>query len=178
MRLHRYDEVKPTSEQRKAFDCGHESLNRWLATQARQSMETRDAVTWLLMDGETIAGYFCLSAGSVIKEAAPAELARRAPNPIPVIRMGRFALDVAYQGQGWGGDLLAEAIRSAVSSLDVIGARVMLVDAINEAAKSFYLKHGFVASPVVPMQLMVRLQVAQVSQAAAIAAQENDHTSE
>jgi GNAT superfamily N-acetyltransferase len=167
MHLRRYDHVTPTSEQRKSFDCGHESLDRWLATQARQSMDTRDAVTHLLMDGDVIAGYFCLSAGSVTREESPESIARRAPDPIPVVRMGRFAIDRKYQGRGWGADLLAEAIRSATASLDVIGARALLVDAIDDSAKSFYLKYGFLESPIVPMQLLIRLDVAQLSQAAA-----------
>lgn len=169
MRVRRYDAVNPTSAQRKAFDCGHESLNRWLATQARQSMDSRDAVTHLLLDEDTIAGYYCLSAGSVSREQAPDAVAKRAPDPVPVIRMGRFAIDRGYQGGGWGTDLLGEAIRSAIASLDVIGARALLVDAIDQSAKDFYLKFGFCESPIVHMQLLMQLRVAQLSEAAAAA---------
>jgi len=166
MRLRRYDEVNPSGEQRKAFDCGHDSLNRWLTTQARQSMDSRAAVTHLLLDDDVIAGYYCLSAGSVSRQDAPAEIARRAADPVPVIRMGRFAIDRAYQGQGWGPDLLREAIRSATASLEVIGARAMLVDAIDDAARNFYLRSGFVPPQIASMQLLLRLEVARLSQAA------------
>lgn len=118
MRVVRYDKARPSKEQRRAFSCGEPSLDRWLATQARQSMESRDAVTYLLLDDEDdqerIAGYFCLSGGQVELEAAPTEVSRRAPDPIPVIRMGRFAVHQDYQGQGWGADLLREALLSAV----------------------------------------------------------------
>lgn len=169
MRLHRYDKISPTKAQRREFDCGHASLARWLASQARQSMDSRDAITYLLMDVDTIAGYFCLSAGSVSKEQAPAALARRAPDPMPVIRMGRFAIDLRYQGRGWGADLLAEAIRSAAASSQVIGARALLVDAIDQTAKDFYLGHGFAESPIAPMQLLVQLQVVNRSDAEAVA---------
>ncbi len=167
MRLRRYDEAPPTSDQRQAFECGHESLDRWLATQAGQSMKSRDAVTYLLWDEQAIAGYYCLSAGSVSREEAPPAIAKRAPDPVPVIRMGRFAVHRSYQGQGWGRDLLREAIRSAAAALDGIGARAMLVDAIDESAQTFYLKNGFIASPAAPRQLMLRLDVAKLSDAAA-----------
>lgn len=75
-------------------------------------MESRDAVTYLLMDGppdgEVIAGYFCLASGSISRYATAA-MARRAPEPIPAVRMGRFAIDLSAQGQGWGAELLREA---------------------------------------------------------------------
>jgi ribosomal protein S18 acetylase RimI-like enzyme len=169
MQLRRYDEVNPSSEQRQAFDCGHESLNRWLARQARQSMDSRDAVTYLLVDpaAARIAGYFCLAAGSVSRQHAASDVAKRAPEPIPVVRMGRFAIDLDYQGQGWGADLLAEAIRSAMAAQQAIGARALLVDAIDERAKSFYTRYGFVESPIITLQLMLPLHVARLPAAVA-----------
>lgn len=167
MRLARYDDVSPSKEQRGAFSCGEPSLDRWLATQARQSMESRDAVTYLLLDGESddecIAGYYCLSAGEVRREDAPAGLARRAPEPIPVVRMGRFAIDERYQGSGWGAELLREALLSAVSGGRSIGARALLADAVNEQAVQFYRRFGFIVSPTHPMQLFYDLRVVAAS---------------
>lgn len=156
MRLARYDRAFPTKEQRASFSCGQPSLDRWLATQARQSMESRDAVTYLLLDddhGDRIAGYYCLSAGSVRREQTPASVGRRAPEPVPVVRMGRFAIDAEYQGLGWGAELLREALLSAVSGAELIGARALLVDAIDDEARAFYRRFGFVESPVHPLQL-------------------------
>lgn len=167
MRIARFDEVMPSKEQRIGFDGGEPSLNRWLANQARQSMTSRDAVTRLLLDEAEeptrIAGYFCLAAGSVFRDEAPGKLAKRAPDPIPAIRMGRFAIDVDYQGQGWGADLLREALLGAVSASGLIGARVMLVDAISENARDFYLRFGFVASPIHPMQVLFDLRTVAAS---------------
>ena len=166
MRLARYDRVNPTKEQRRAFDCGERTLDRWLATQARQSMETRDAATYLLLDddeGSRIAGYYCLSAGEISREAAPPGVAKRAPAPIPVILMGRFAIDRRYQKQGWGADLLREALGSAVEATQLIGGRALLADAINASAKSFYLRFGFERSPIHPMQLLYDLRTVALS---------------
>lgn len=160
MRLARYDRASPTREQRTSFSCGEPSLDRWLATQARQSMESRDAVTYLLLDddeGDRIAGYYCLSAGSVRREQAPASVARRAPEPVPVVRMGRFAIAADYQGHGWGAELLREALLSAVSGADLIGARALLVDAIDDDARAFSRRFGFVESPINPLQLFKSL---------------------
>lgn len=161
MRLSRYDSVAPTKDQRASFSCGEPSLDRWLAAQARRSMEARDAVTYLLFDddqGDRIAGYYCLSAGSVHKDQAPPSVARRTPEPIPVVRMGRFAIDSDYQGLGWGAELLREAVLSAVSGAELIGARALLVDALSDRAVAFCRRFGFVESPTHPRQLFKSLR--------------------
>jgi len=168
VRLARYDEIEPSKAQRASFDCGELPLNRWLATQARQSMESRDAVTYLLLDEGAgleacIAGYFALSAGQVVRAAVPEEMGKRAPEPVPAIRMGRFAIDRAYQGQGWGAELLREALRSSLNAATAVGARVMLVDAINDDALAFYLRFGFKRSPIHPTQVLIDLRVVAAS---------------
>ncbi len=128
-------------------------------------MESRDAVTYLLIDDEadSIAGYFSLSSGEVRREDAPGRLGHRAPDPIPAVRMGRFAVDRNYQGQGWGADLLREALLCAISGARLVAARVMLVDAIRDEARSFYIRFGFEPSPIHPMQLMFDLRVVAAS---------------
>lgn len=166
MRLTRLDIETPSKADRAAFSCGTASLDRWLATQARQRVASREAVTYLLIDdaaGSRIAGYFCLSAGEVRKEHAPAPIARHAPQPIPVIRMGRFAIDRRYQGAGWGASMLAEALLSAVHGGRLIAARALLVDAIDERAASFYERFGFMPSPIHPLQLLYDLRTIEVS---------------
>ncbi len=168
MRHVRLDEANPSKEARNAFNCGEPSLDRWLATQARQSMESRDAVTFLLLDkshqGEPrIAGYYCLSSGSVAKEAAPDEMAKRAPSPIPAVRMGRFAIGREYQRRGWGTELLGKALLGAVSAGALVAARVMLVDASSEQALAFYRRYGFVQSPIHPMQVLYDLRIVAAS---------------
>lgn len=167
MRLTRYDEDRPSKKQRRDFDCGAPSLDRWLATQARQSMESRDAVTYLLVDehGESavIAGYFCLSAGQIARDEVPGSMARRAPDAVPAIRMGRFAVDLRYHGRGWGGELLREVLLSAATAGKLIGARVLLVDALDDGAERFYRRFGFEASPTHPLQLVIDLHIVAAS---------------
>jgi GNAT superfamily N-acetyltransferase len=130
-------------------------------------MESRDAVTYLLLDGpadaELIAGYFCLAAGSIAREAAPTSLAGRAPDPVPAVHMGRFAIDRSRQGQGWGAELLREALLGAVSGGKLIGARILLVDAISDEARDFSMRFGFVPSPIHPLQVMYDLRIVEAS---------------
>lgn len=136
-------------------------------------MATRDAVTYLLIDDEQatgeqegsgpIAGYYCLSAGQVARAATPGELARAAPDPVPVVRMGRLAIARPYQGGGWGADLLREALLSAAAAVRLIGGRALLVDAIDEKAEAFYRRFGFHPSPIHPLQLMYSLDVVAAS---------------
>lgn len=175
MRIARFDLEAPSKIQRNSFDCGEQTLNRWLAAQARQSMESRDAVTYLLLDNSggdgsmvddgraPIAGYYCLSSGEVSRHEAPDPMARRAPHPIPAVRMGRFAIDNRYTGQGWGAELLREALLGSVNAGRLIGARVMLVDAISEDAHAFYLRFGFTPSPIHPMQVLYDLRTVAAS---------------
>ncbi|HTN99613.1 MAG TPA: GNAT family N-acetyltransferase [Microthrixaceae bacterium] len=126
-------------------------------------MDSRDAVTYLLMDessgAEVIAGYYCLASGSVSREETPTSMARNAPEPVPAVRMGRFAVDLAFQGSGWGAELLREALLSAVSGGKLIGARVMLVDAISDEVRAFYVRFGFTSSPVHPLQVLYDLRI-------------------
>lgn len=138
-------------------------------------MATRDAVTYLLMDDEhdtaepgnagsgPIAGYYCLSAGQVSKAAMPGALSRAAPDPVPVVRMGRLAIGLPYQGGGWGADLLREALLGAAAAVQLIGGRALLVDAIDEKAEAFYRRFGFKPSLIHPLQLMYSLDVVTIS---------------
>jgi GNAT superfamily N-acetyltransferase len=130
-------------------------LTIWLARYASQSMASRDAVTYLLHEQREILGYFTLSAGSVAKDAVGARLARRAPNPVPMMLLGRMGVHVARQGHGFGAELVRQAIIRAVSSAENIGARGLMCHAIDTAAQGFYLHLGFEESPLTPRLMMI-----------------------
>jgi GNAT superfamily N-acetyltransferase len=163
VRIERYDKIEPTRLQREAFASGEPLLDRWLVHQAPENQARRFSVTYLLMDDDVIAGYFSLAAGRGSRAEAPAAVFRRAPEPVPVIRMGRFAIDVRHQGQGWGAELLGRALLHAVSGSRQIGARALLVDAISEDAAAFYRRFGFEPSPIHPLQLLHDLRAVEAS---------------
>ena len=120
------------------FDCGSPPLNDWLKRQARTS-EGRTARTYVVCDASAVVGYHCIAAGSVERRAAPRKLKQNAPDPIPVAILGRLAVDLHWRGQGLGTDLLHDAFRRIVAASETIGFGAVLVHAIDDEARAFYL---------------------------------------
>lgn len=140
------------------FDCGEASLNEWLARRALKSEEAGAARTYVVCwDGE-IAGYYCLATGSIIRTAAPGKIKRNMPDPIPVMVLGRLAVDVRHQNKGIGKALVRDAVLRTLQASEIAGIRAILVQAIDEKAKQFYTERcGFVPSSIHPLTLMVTL---------------------
>lgn len=111
----------------------------------------------MVCDGSAVVGYYALAAGSVTHAEAASKVKRNMPDPIPAIVLGRLAVHKNWMGQGIGAGLLKDAILRSIRSSEEIGVRVMLCHAIDEEAKKFYLKHGFLASPVNDMTVMLPL---------------------
>jgi predicted N-acetyltransferase YhbS len=106
-----------------------------------------------------VVGYYSLSAGSVRKEESPTRIAKGlAKHPIGVILLARLAVDRNEHGAGLGKTLLVDALARALTAADTIGARAILVHAVDEGAASFYKKFGFEPSPLDPKQLMLLMK--------------------
>ncbi len=99
-------------------------------------------------------GYYALAVGAVAHADAPGRIRRNMPDPVPVMVIGRLAVDRTVQGQAIGSALLRDAVLRTLQAAEIAGIRAILVHAISESAKRFYEKRGFVASPVEPMTLM------------------------
>ena len=128
------------------FDCGKIPLNDWLRRYALRN-EGRASRCFVTCASRTIVGFYCLAAGSVEHEDVPAALKRNMPPIVPVLVLGRMAVDRQYQGHGIGGALLKDALlRSATVATD-IGASAVLVHAIDREAVPFYVQYGFQAFP-------------------------------
>lgn len=78
------------------------------------------------------------------------------PEPIPVIVLGRLAIDLRAQGRKLGASLLQDAVIGVRAVAENTGVRALLVHALNDKAKQFYEYYGFTASPISPMTLMLR----------------------
>lgn len=140
-----------------AFDCGEPSLNAWLKDRAPRNQGTGATRTFVLVrDGKVIA-YHALAAGSVHRATATARARRNMPEPVPALVLGRLAVDLGWQNKGLGGELLRDAVLRAVQAADMVGIRGMLVHALSEEAKAFYLRRGFRPSPIDPMTVMITL---------------------
>src|SRR5690606_27649501 len=94
-----------------------------------------------------IAGYYCLSSHAVVHEVSNADLRRNSPNPVPVILIGRLAVDARYTGRGIGSSLLQDALLKGIQAANIIGSRALLVDALNEDSQRFYGRFGFKTLP-------------------------------
>jgi GNAT superfamily N-acetyltransferase len=104
-----------------------------------------------------VIGYYCLAAGALGHEDAPKALRRNIPDPIPVMVLGRLAIDRHYQNIGLGKALLLDATRRTLQVSRISRVKALLVHTISEPARRFYLGRGFIPSPVKPMMLMLVL---------------------
>lgn len=107
-----------------------------------------------------VAGYYTLAVGAVALAAAPGRVRRNMPDPLPVMVLGRLAVDRAYQCREIGVGLLRDAILRTVQAAEIAGIRAILVHAISATAKWFYEKRGFVPSPVEPLAVMISVMEA------------------
>jgi GNAT superfamily N-acetyltransferase len=139
------------------FDCGVPALDEWLKRRARANAKDGASRTYVACDGSQVIGYFALAAGAVEVAAAPGRFRRNMPDPIPVVVLARLAVDRSQHGKGLGRALFRDAALRVLQAADIIGVRGLLVDAISDEAKSFYLSLGMIVSPLDFMTLMITL---------------------
>ncbi|MGA8431073.1 MAG: GNAT family N-acetyltransferase [Candidatus Sulfotelmatobacter sp.] len=142
------------------FDCGgHESLNDWLRRFALLNQKNDAARTYVVHRDGFVVGYYSVAAGSVSLEESPSRIAKGlARHPIPVILLARLAVDRAEQGTGLGKAMLKNALQRIANAADIVGAPAVLVHAIDEQARKFYLHFGFEPPPVHEMHLMLLMK--------------------
>lgn len=140
------------------FSSGVPALDAWLRSKARLNEARGGARTYVACDGVRVAGFYSLAASSVERRRVSSRVGRNMPEPIPVILLGQLAVDTAYQGHRLGSDLLIDAARRALAAADLIGARAIVVQAINDQAGSFYGRFGFRPfSEREPLMLLLRM---------------------
>lgn len=144
-----------------AFDCGEPSLNEWLKKRALKNDGANASRTYVIANGQTVIGYYCLAAGAVGRATAPKTLRRNMPDTIPVLVLGRLAIHKDYHNRGLGSGLLRDAALRALQASRIAGVSAILVHALSETAKRFYLSRGFVESPIQPMTLCLLLSTAE-----------------
>jgi len=140
------------------FDCGELSLNEWLKRRALKNHSAGASRCFVLCSGMDVIGYYSLSAGAISHEAAPKAMRRNMPDPLPVLLLGRLAVDKRYHNQGIGQALLRDAMLRAVNVSGDAGVFALLVHALSDPAKQFYLSRGFVESPLQTMTLFMTLE--------------------
>jgi GNAT superfamily N-acetyltransferase len=135
-----------SSHDRSAFDCGQPQLNAWLTDRAGQ-FDRRDlSRTYVATrpDSRSVLGYYAISTHRVVDDVLPEDLSKGLPRfDIPVVLLGRLAVDRSVQGRGLGALLLVDALRRSLQISEQVGTRAVEVDALDEAARNFYLRFGF-----------------------------------
>ena len=122
------------------FSSGVPSLDAWLRGKARLNEAKGGARTYVACDGDRVAGFYSLAASSVERRRVSSRVGRGMSGPIPVILLGQLAVDMEYQGRRLGSDLPIDAARRTLAAADAIGARAVVVQAVDGRAKSFYAR--------------------------------------
>jgi GNAT superfamily N-acetyltransferase len=141
--------IEPLSKKhdRMVFSCGDDTLDTYLKRRASQEAKKNIATPFVMVDSLTraVIGYYTLSATSILLADLPDETARRLPKypHVPATLLGRLAIDSRYQGRGYGEFLIIDALRRALQATTGVGSHAVVVDAINECARSFYEHYEF-----------------------------------
>ncbi|WP_131668721.1 GNAT family N-acetyltransferase [Psychrobacter pygoscelis] len=139
---------------RKAFDCGNEPINRFIKQLASQMLKRHEVIIYVAHEGETVAGFYTLSANQIEQADDPNTLKKQSKHtPIPCVLLGRLAVDEHYQGLGLGGDLLLHALNTTKQLSQTLGIAFLVVDAKDDTAKSFYEAYGFIELQNQPLRL-------------------------
>jgi GNAT superfamily N-acetyltransferase len=139
------------------FDSGVTTLDNWLKRRAAMNQQSGASRTFVTCEGAVVVGYDALASGAIAVEAAPGRFRRNMPNPIPVVVLARLAVATTHQGRGLGRSLFQDAARRVIYATEAIGIRGLIVHALSEEAKAFYLRLGLDPSPLEPMTLMVTI---------------------
>ena len=113
--------------------------------------------TFVVCEGNRVVAYYALASSAITVDEAPGRFRRNMPDPIPVVVLGRLAVDRSMHGQGLGRALMRDAALRVIQAADSIGIRGMITHALSPEAKAFYERVGFESSPLDPMTLMVTL---------------------
>ena len=133
---------------RTGFICGKEALDQYFQKQVTQDARRHLATPFVLvMPDGLMAGFYTLSGAALRLNDLPQDIANRLPRYplVPATLIGRLAVDRRYHGQGWGSFLFLDALQRCTRS--EIASFAVIVDAIDDEARAFYLHHGFLALP-------------------------------
>lgn len=140
------------------FNCSETSLNDWLKTRSRENAKTGASRVFVCCDGAKVLAYYSISASSVLHSEVPGKVKRNMPTPIPVVLLGRLAVDVSLEGKGVGQSLFKDAAHRINQAADQIGIAAITVHPISEKAREFWLKRGFVDCPGEKTMMVVTMK--------------------
>ena len=137
------------------FHCGEPPLDAWLKRHALPNQASGASRTFVVQQQGRVVGYYALAAGSVARIDAPRTLRRSMPDPVPVVVLGRLAIEARWQRRGLGAALLKDALLRCHAAAAGVGIAAVLVHALSDDARAFYERAGFVPSPIHPLTLLL-----------------------
>jgi GNAT superfamily N-acetyltransferase len=145
------------TDDRNGFDCGRESMNQWFRRHAWANHAAGVSRANVICDPATggIVGYVTLSAGPIERAALPKPLQRNKPDPVPATLLGQLAIHKDQQGKGYARALLFFALRTALRASHDVGSVGVFTHPLDESARSFYARWGFVDLPFDPRRAMI-----------------------
>lgn len=141
----------------EGFSSGIESLDQWLKRRSLKNQIQGASRTYVVCDETRVVAYYALASGAITTTDATGRFRRNMPDPIPVVVLGRLAVDQTMHGKGFGRSLVRDAGMRVIQAADAIGIRGMTVYALSDVARTFYEKVGFDPSPLDPHLLMISL---------------------
>jgi predicted GNAT family N-acyltransferase len=145
------------------FSCGVAPLDKWLREVARQHIRKGISRTFCAVDADEpaqILGYYSLTVAELDTDKLPKDVARKLPQRAPLVLIGRLATALTMRGQGLGSLLLVDALRRIVEVSNNVGVTLIMVDAKDDQASSFYQHFGFVPLPANPLRLVLPVATA------------------
>ena len=153
--------------QTEGFTSGEPAPDDWLDRSSRLECRARGnqasgaSRTYVVCEGKKVVAYYALASGAIAQAAVPGRFRRNMPEPIPVAVLARLAVDRGYHrsylGRGLGRALFRDAARRVAHAADAIGIRGIVIHAISEEARRFYVALGFDPCPREAMTLVVTL---------------------
>jgi GNAT superfamily N-acetyltransferase len=142
----------------EGFSSGESVLDDWLTRRARANQASGVSRTYVACEGKRVVGYYALASGAIAQAAVPGKFRRNMPEPIPVVVLARLAVDRGSHGCGLGRAMSRDAARRVAQAADAIGIRGIVVHAISEEARGFYIALGFDPCRAEPMTLVATLR--------------------
>ncbi|OYY90245.1 MAG: hypothetical protein B7Y45_08030 [Sphingomonas sp. 28-66-16] len=146
-----------------SFSSGNVRLDAWLREHALGNEGSASRTYVVTHGGNTVVAYYALASGRLGLTELPRKMRRNQPDFVPVILLGRLAVDSDHSGQGLGSFLLREAMIRTIEVSELVGVRGLLVHAIDDEAVQFYGHFGFQPSPSSPYSLIIPIEVIEKS---------------
>ncbi len=153
-----FELLNPKKHDRKSFDCGVEALNLYLQRAANQDSKRSITRVHVMVEGKRIIGFFTLSGHSVLRDNLPDDVKISSYKDLPFLLLGRLAVDVEFQGRGYGDLLIYHAFKKTAAIAEDAGILGIIVEAKDDRAASFYDGIGFLPLEATPQRMVLPIQ--------------------